>query len=717
MWPAYFAMLARHRFNRVHLAFGLGYDTLSGVIDSDLVFAYPFLSAVNGYAVRVTNLADADRDRNLETLRFISDTAVAHGLDFQLGLWMHGYQLTNSPRAKYVVEGLTPGTHAGYCRDGLTAVLRACPAISAVALRIHGESGIAEGSYEFWRTVFDGVSRAGRPVEIDLHAKGLDQTMIGHALDTGMPVNVSPKYWAEHLGMPYHQAAIRELEMPMAGQTGRGLMTISEGQRSFTRYGYADFLRDDRRYTVRHRVFAGTQRVLASGDPVWAAAYGRMFSFCGSTGMDLMEPLTCRGRRGTGASDGSRRSGYTQARLEPHWDWEKYAHWYRTWGRMSYNPESPADVCRRAFAPGARGDALSRALAGASRVLPIVTTAHLPSAACDAYWPEVYWNQPLVEPTPPAPNPYGDTPAPKTFAYVSPLDPQLFSRITECADELIAGRFSAKSSPIDVATWLEEIAANVRLDLARVGRAATPDEERLTIDITLQAGLAEFFAARFRSGVLAVIAERTRSADAMHASVDLYRRARETWATLSEIGGRAYAAGLSASDKVSNRGAWADRLPAIDADIGRMWAHFGAASGPRRSGRIADPRLREIIAGALTPLRRRPPTLAHTPAPAFEPGAPVPVRIRIGTQPGVARLWYRHVNQAERFRSVDMTAERGEYAADIPGEYTNSPFPLQYYIEFLDAQAPGWFYPGLNRTNPGLPYVIVRRGRRSFPQI
>ena len=87
--------------------------------------------------------------------------------------------------------------------------------------------------------------------------------MIDRALATGMPVNVSPKYWAEHLGIPYHQTAIRELEMPVAGRNGRGLMTLSEGSRSFTRYGYADLLRDDRQYTVRHRVFAGTQRLLA----------------------------------------------------------------------------------------------------------------------------------------------------------------------------------------------------------------------------------------------------------------------------------------------------------------------------------------------------------------------------------------------------------------------------------------------------------------------
>jgi hypothetical protein len=55
-----------------------------------------------------------------------------------------------------------------------------------VTLRIHGESGVAEGSYDFWRMVFDGIAKGGRPVEIDMHAKGIDQTMIDSALATGI---------------------------------------------------------------------------------------------------------------------------------------------------------------------------------------------------------------------------------------------------------------------------------------------------------------------------------------------------------------------------------------------------------------------------------------------------------------------------------------------------------------------------------------------------
>lgn len=44
--------------------------------------------------------------------------------------------------------------------------------------------------------VFDGVASCGRKVEIDMHAKAMDQGMIDAALSSGQPVKISPKYWA-----------------------------------------------------------------------------------------------------------------------------------------------------------------------------------------------------------------------------------------------------------------------------------------------------------------------------------------------------------------------------------------------------------------------------------------------------------------------------------------------------------------------------------------
>jgi hypothetical protein len=164
---------------------------------------------VPGYNVHVPQLPDTERDRNLEMLRFISEQTVARGMQFQLGIWMHGYEWLDSPSPNYTISGLTRENHGAYCRDAVRKLLQACPAIGGITFRTHGESGVEEGSYEFWKTVFDGVATCGRKVEIDLHAKGLDENMIENALATGMPITISPKYWAEHMGMPYHQAGIR----------------------------------------------------------------------------------------------------------------------------------------------------------------------------------------------------------------------------------------------------------------------------------------------------------------------------------------------------------------------------------------------------------------------------------------------------------------------------------------------------------------------------
>lgn len=699
MWPRYLGMLATQRFNRFNLSFGLGYDQLKNVADSYFLFLYPFLLAVPGYDVRVTNLSGAERDKNLDTLRFIAEQTVASGLDFQLGIWMHGYQLADSPRAQNIVEGLTPQTHAAYCRDALTAVLKAVPAISSLALRIHGESGVAEGSYGFWQTVFDGAVRSGRKVELDLHAKGINKKMIDVALATGLPVNLAPKFSAEHLGMPYHQAAIRDLEMPVPGQVGKGLMTLSEGSRSFTRYGYADLLRDDRKYTVRHRVFSGTQRLLASGDTTAATAYAKAFTFCGTNGADLMEPLTCRGRRGTGIS-GTRRSGYADARLEPRYDWEKYAAWYRMFGRLMYDPGGDPEGLRRSLGDDAGADALQSAVANASRILPIVTTAYLPSAACDAYWPEIYWNQPMA--AEPDPNPYGDTPAPKVFQNASPLDPQLFSGMTEFAGELLGER-SGRYSPVDVAQWLEDFAGATENALARTGTPASVDVLRLAIDAEMQADIGRFFAAKFRGGVLYALFGRTGDSRALAEALVLYRAARAHWARVVDRAKGVYAADLSASDKFSERGQWLDRLARIDQDIAALETRLASANA------AMNPRLTAIIAEVQGNPGREAIKCTHTPPKGFQPGQAVALAIAAAKNLSSARLCYRHVNQAERWVSAEMDRSGSRYRASIPAAYTDSPYPLQYYFELREAPDKALLYPGFGTNLTNQPYLVLMR--------
>jgi hypothetical protein len=705
MWPAYLSMLATQRFNRFSLALGIGYDFLTNVTDAYFLFAYPFLLAVPGYDVRIPQLPDAERDRNLEMLRFIAAQATARGLNFQLGLWMHGYQWNASPAANYTIEGLNPETHGPYCRDAVRALLRAVPEISGVTFRVHGESGVEEGSYRFWKTVFDGVASCGRKVEIDMHAKGMDQGLIDAALGSGQPVRISPKYWAEHLGLPYHQADIREQERPRPGNEATGLMKFSAGTRSFLRYGYGDLLREDREWGVLHRIWPGTQRLLIWGDPLTAAAHSRAFSFCGSDGAEIMEPLSFKGRRGSGRAGG--RCAYADPSLHPRWDWQKYTYGFRVWGRLLYHPETDPDVWQRAMRHefGPAGPDLGAALARSSRILPTLTTAHSPSAGNNTYWPEVYVNHSLVDAS--HPGPYTDSPAPRVFGTVSPLDPQLFYRIDEFADALLAGERNGKYTPIEVACWLEDHAAAATDSLARAERRATgrarPEYRRLAVDVAVAAGLGRFFAAKFRAGVLYRIFDHSGNRAALEEALRAYRAAREAWSAIVARTKDVYVPDITVGETRQLRGHWSDRLVDIDTDITAIAARLDRAA-PARAG---DPIGRAVAEAVARP--RRPVTAGrHRPSARFQPGLALPVEFEAEKDHASVRLHYRRVNQAERWRAAPMERVGRVWRATIPADCTRSPYPVQYYFEVKDAPESAGLFPGLGEHLTRQPYFVVR---------
>ena len=707
MWPAYLSMLAAQRFNRFSLAFGIGYDFLTSVTDAYFLFAYPFLVSVPGYDVRVPQLPDAERDRNLEMLRFVSEQTAARGMDFQLGIWMHGYRWITSPKANYTIEGLTPETHGPYCRDALRAVLQALPKISGVTFRVHGESGVEEGSYPFWKTVFDGVATCGRKVEIDMHAKGMDQGMIDAALNSGQPVKISPKYWAEHFGMPYHQAEIREQERPRLGKEATGLMKLSAGSRSFLRYGYGDLLREDRKWGVLHRIWPGTQRLLIWGDPLTGAAHSHAFSFCGSDGAEIMEPLSFKGRRGSGVAGG--RCAYADKSLNPRWDWQKYAYSFRVWGRLLYNPETEPDVWRRAMRHefGPAGADFETAVANSSRILPTVTTAHAPSAGNNSYWPELYLNHSLIDAT--HPGPYTDSPTPRVFGTVSPLDPQLFYRIDDFAEDLLKGERNGKYTPIEVAHWIENYAATATASLARGERRAArkdrPEYRRLTVDIAVAAQLGRFFGAKFRAGVLYDIFDRTGDRAALEATLKAYRQAREAWAAIAARTKGVYMADITVGEAHQLRGHWADRLADIDADIAAIAAKVASSKSPQENGPIA-----RAIAEALGQPQRPAVAGRHAPPVTFQTGLPLVVEFAAEKDYDSIRLHYRHVNQAERWQSEPFESSGRLWRAAIPSDYTRSLYPIQYYFELKDALASAALYPGFGEQLTGQPYFVVRKG-------
>ena len=710
-WLNYLSMLAAQRFNRVNLSFGLGYDAPSGLRDTYLYFAYPFLLDVPGYKVSAVGLPNGERDNNLAMLRFISDEAAARGLDFQLGLWTHAYEWTNSPNANYNISGLTPQTQAPYSRDALAIILKECPGITGVTFRIHGESGVPEGSYDLWKMIFDGCVRSGRRIEIDMHAKGMDQPTIDAALGTGLPVTISPKFWAEHMGLPYHQAAIRPTELPTRAR-GTGAFAQSNGARSFLRYGYGDLLTEDRKYGIFHRIWPGTQRLFLWGDPVFAAGYSRAGSFCGSLGHEIFDPLGFKGRKGSGLPGG--RDGYADLTMRaPGGDFEKYRYTFRMWGRLLYNPETPAQCWQRQLEReyASAAGAVEVSLAHASRILPLVTTAHLPSGANANYWPEMYTNMSLIDSTR---SPYTDTPSPKRFGTVSPLDPQLFSRMEDYADELLQGPPSAKYSPIEVAQWLEDLAASADDYFGRA-REREPDRRlaayrRYAADVAAQISLGRFFGKKIRAGVLYALHERTGDPAALTSALKNFREAREIWRVLGITLTGVYVPDLTFGDTPWLRGHWSDRLEAMDSDINTLDER---ASNVLTTA-TANPQYIPVLieAAQSRPAARPAPGVGHLPPAPFRRGQPVVldlIPLQDATPLPSAQLHYRQTQQAEAWQTLPMTRLGDGFRAEIPGEYTNSPYALTYYFDLRDSTGGVAIYPGLNSTLANQPYFVLRQ--------
>lgn len=95
---------------------------------------------------------------------------------------------------------------------------------------------------------------------------------------------------------------------------------------------------------------------------------------------------------------------------------------------------------------------------------------------------------------------------------------------------------------------------------------------------------------------------------------------------------------------------------------------------------------------------------------SFRRGHPVLLELTVvqAASATKARLYYRHGTQAERYRTADMALTDQVFRAKIPAEYTQSPYPLEYYFEIKQAPQKAWLYPGFNREQTNQPYFVAR---------
>ncbi|GAB3595898.1 hypothetical protein [Microbacterium tumbae] len=710
-WTEYLDHIAAQRFNRFHLSFGMQYNygaDKHGATDNYLCFIYPFLFEVDGYpSVRAEGVDAAERERNLSALKFIARETKRRGMNFQLGLWNHAYDYGRDSRHWYPILGVSAENHAAYSAAAMRRLLTEIPEIDGFTFRVHYEGGIHDLGHEvFWDAVFQAISDGDRVREVDMHAKGVDQALLDAVTKPRIDPVLSGKHWAEHMGLPYHQTTIRSLEAARPMEEGATVKGITEFTRRFTRYGYGDFLGEDRTVDFMYRMWPGTQRLLLWGDPAIASGYGRQATFGEARGIDYCEPLFFKGRKGSGAPGGRDPYVRDDLKLGVH-DWRKYRYTYLLWGRLLYEPDADPSVWRRFLVAeyGAQAaPAAEAALANLSRILPLLTSAHGVGASNNGNWPENPVNLP-ISPWVPSHHYERDTAAPANWSGVIPFDPTLFSSVGDHARDAVAGRADARYTPLEVASWIEGFAERGAAALAEFTAVGGDDPQtaRTIIDLEVLVRLGRFYAAQYRAAVDYSLYENSGDAGALVAAVEQAEAARAQWMELIGIVDGVYQDDLRFGPETSEHGHWAQQVQSIDDDLQalrreRDRALQGSESVPAES--LPRPtRTREPVA------------VSHEQPEPYRRGEPVAIRLHASVGSGVvsALLRYRHVDQSQSYEQVAMREIDGGFAAEIPGSYTDSSFPLAYFFEVTTEGRAPTFFPGFSdETLSNQPYYTLR---------
>lgn len=686
-WTRYLDLLAKNRFNSLVVVFG--YEN-----GGFLAPCYPYFFDVEQFpGVRMVGITAQEQRRNLDALNRLIDMAHARGLSVTLGIWDHiyrgGVQGGGIPGAEKVPQKPTPGLVWGVTEKNLTAYttaalaefLRRVPAVDAIQFRMHDESGLkGREQEEFWRQVFRVMKEHGPKVRFDARAKGLPDSVIETGLEAGVNLRITTKYWMEQMGLPFHPTHVNR-------------------QNQFDRrHSYADLLRYPQRYKVHWRLWnGGTARVLLWGDPEYARRFAASTHLYDGDGFEVNEPLC------------------TKMEAQPHdlkpfdllnakyrhydYEFERYWHFFQAFGRVGYNPGTPAEVWRREFEVRFGKEAapsVEKGLHRASWVLPRVVAACYPYT----YFPMTRgWAEKQR---------LGDLPL---YAKAEGSDTQQFASFDDEARDLLEGGETARTRPPQTSRWLAEAAADILAQVAeaekRIGTRRGKEFVATTTDLKILANLALYHARRIPAAVSYRLFERTGDVKALDEAIAHERDAVEAWRQLVAAAGDVYADDLMMGVRGAGLcGHWKDELAALEkglAALQRQRQDFRPPSAVKPA-----PRYRPVSEDG----DHEPPSVVHRPVVTAPAGKPLEITAEVRDPSGVkwGRLRYRGVNQHQDYRTLPMlpTGEKDRYRAVIPADDVGPTWDLMYLIETMDNRGNGGIHPDLNRETP---YVVVRLAR------
>jgi hypothetical protein len=268
----------------------------------------------------------------------------------------------------------------------------------------------------------------------------------------------------------------------------------------------------------------------------------------------------------------------------------------------------------------------------------------------------------------------------------------------------VNGTKNARYSPGEVIEWLETMVSISTKSLAAArlssgSRAKSPEFRQIEEDILIVNALGLYYANLFRAALFYSIYEQTSDATAAAQSLAAYRKGRDAWANVAERADKIYSTDISYGDIPIRRGRWADRLPDIDHDLAALEKYFSDKPAQRPSAEKAIQQANKFS-------RRPVVEVKHSVPDAFRSGDDLHLTMIPPATVVESVFWYRRVNHAERWVSAPMHKTGNAQSAFIPGSYTNSPYPLQYYFELHTADA-ATLHPPFNATFSNQPYYVI----------
>jgi hypothetical protein len=678
-WQRYFDLLAASRINSFVVIFG--YE--NGGFMAPL---YPYFFNVEQFpTVELTGITREQQAHN--TAAFKSMMRIAHdrGIQVTAGIWDHiyrgGVQGGGIPgasenagkRVPGLVWGVTSDNLGAYTKAALKHFLEVFPEIDGIQFRMHDESGLKkEEMAGFWHDVFQLIKQARPELHVDLRVKDLPDAVIEDALNQGLNARVNTKYWMEQLGLPFHPTHV-----PVENQHDR-------------RAGYADLLHYPQRYRVQWQVWtAGTTRLLLWGDPDYVRRFAESARLYDSNSFEVNEMLATK-------MLGEAHDAAPVAILNPRYryydyEFERYWQFYRLWGRLTYNPQTPQEVWAREFTQhfGSAGGEVMQALQLASQVLPRIVAAsyryqYFPTTRG---WAEMNHEDSLA-----------------SYAGEEGSDIQQFENLRDEARSLLRGSDTAMRRPQETSRWFANISADI---LAYVGRAETAigsrrgNEFLSTItDLKILAGLARYHSERLLGGVAYNLYKETGDLAAFDQAIGYEKRAVQAWTDMVAAAGDVYSENLVfGAHDVGFRRHWKEELKLVQDDFQKVLAERQNAR--QRADAKTAPSVER-------PANSHPPDVQLQPVSSATPGQDLAVAARVISPVGVkwVRLRYRHLTQYEDYQTAEMSvdARTGLYRAHIPAAFIDSKWDLMYFIEVVDKNGSGRMFPDLERQTP---YVVV----------